>query len=304
MVLGIDIGYSFTKDSKKHIFSSKYTTTEPILTKELTETSFKNNVENKICYNNTNYWIGTGNIDVELDKCNSLINKLCVLNCLYLNNIQRVKIVSGLPISQFKDKKAELRNAIKSLHNCIYFVNNTKHTTCIEDVYIYPQCVATLYSMNVNINRNTIIIDIGSRTVDIAYIVTEHNNPKIVQYSTYYDGIYSLYSRIIKEINNRFSLTLKSSSAESILTNGLVIKGHTQDLTFLQSTLREHFSDIFNELLLNYPTDTSDIYLCGGGSELIINAFKKRFSHCQLINNAQFSNALGYEVIGRTYWKE
>ena len=35
-----------------------------------------------------------------------------------------------------------------------------------------------------------------------------------------------------------------------------------------------------------------------------VNAFKKRFSHCQLLNNAQFSNALGYEIIGRTYWKE
>lgn len=304
MILGIDIGYSFTKDSKKHIFPSKYTTTEPIITKGLTEKLLFNSVDNKISYNNINYWVGTGEINVELDKCNSLINKLCVLNCLYLNNAQKVKIVSGLPINQFKNKKEELRTAIKSLHNNVYFVNNVKYTACIEDVYVFPQCVSTLYSMNVNINRNTIIIDVGSRTVDIAYIVTEHNNPKIVQYSTYYDGMYSLYSRIIKEVNNKFGLTLKSNNAESIIINGLVIKGHTQDLSFLQNTMREHFSDIFNELLLNYPTDISDIYLCGGGSELIINAFKKRFSHCQLINNAQFSNALGYEIIGRTYWKE
>ena len=105
MILGIDIGYSFTKDSKKHIFPSKYTTTEPIITKGLTEKSLFKSVDNKISYNNINYWVGTGEINVELDKCNSLINKLCVLNCLYLNNAQKVKIVSGLPINQFKNKK-------------------------------------------------------------------------------------------------------------------------------------------------------------------------------------------------------
>lgn len=300
MVMGIDIGYSFTKDSRKHIFPSKCTTIEPIITNDI-----NNKVkENKISYNGTNYWIGVGEVNIELDKCNSLLNKLCILNCLYLNNVSKIKIVSGLPITQFKTKKEELKSAIKSLNNSVYFVNGAKYTANVEDVFIFPQCVSTLYTMNNSISRNTIIIDIGSRTIDIAYIVTENNNPKIVQYSTYYDGMYSLYSKLTKEINSKYSLTLKSDNAESILINGLSIRGHSQDLTFLQNTMREHFNDVFNELLLNYPIDISDIYLCGGGSELIINAFKKRFPHCKLLNNAQFSNALGYEIIGRTYWKE
>ena len=300
MIIGIDVGYSFTKDSKKHIFPSKCTTNEPIITSEVSSKT----KDNRINYNGQNYWIGAGEVNIELDKCNSLLNKLCILNCLYLNQVSRVKIVSGLPITQFKTKKDEFKTAIKSLHNTTYFVNNLKYTAYIDDVYIFPQCISALYTMTNNINRNTVIVDIGSRTIDIAYIVTEHNNPKIVQYSTYYDGMYSLYSKIVKEINSKFSLTLKSNSAESIILNGLTIRGHSQDLTFLQNVMKEHFNDVFNELLLNYPTDISDIYLCGGGGELILNSFKKRFPHALLINNAQFSNALGYEIIGRTYWKE
>jgi plasmid segregation protein ParM len=296
MIIGIDIGYSYTKDSKGNIFPTCYTLTEPIIKGK----------ENKITLDNIEYWVGTGNINVELNKTNSTINKLSIINCLYLNKINSpVRIVTGLPINQYKNQKKQFKDIVMNMNGISYFVKGRKYNVNIVDTFIFPQCVSTLYTMNnKNLFHDIIIIDIGSRTVDIAYIVTENNNPRIIRYSTYYDGMYSLYSKLSKCINNRYNISLRSEDIENILQNGLYIKGVKQDINFLQDIMREHYGDIFNELSINYPTDISEMYMCGGGSHIIFNSFKKRYPHLQLIPNAQFSNANGYEIVGKTFWGE
>lgn len=77
------------------------------------------------------------------------------------------------------------------------------------------------------------------------------------------------------------------------------MKRINQDMSFLQGTYANYINPILDELELKYPTDTVPIKLIGGGSVFLQNAFKKRFVTVEIVQDNQFSNAIGYFNIGK-----
>jgi len=99
-------------------------------------------------------------------------------------------------------------------------------------------------------------------------------------------------------VNNRYGLKLDNSYAEKILLMGLKVRGVQQDLSFLKPLLQDYIDILVEEIKLKYPTETTPMYLVGGGTDLLYNAFRKRFQDVNKIVNPQFANAIGYYNIG------
>jgi len=287
MIKAIDIGYTFTKDESRNIFKSAFTTTDCVITG-----AHQLRVDNKI------YYVGIGEETIELDKCETEINRLCLLADLALSKDDEFFIVTGLPINQYKQQSGKLKNFVLSQNNKVISINNQPEKTIkINDVIVYPQGVGALYSQN--INENVVIVDIGGRTIDVALIERINNKFQLQNSSTWYEGMLVLYSKIIEIINKRFELTLEPRYSEDILLNGLKIYGQPQDINFTIPIIQEHFDKIFKELMLNYPVKTTTIYLCGGGAHILYNAFKKRFPNVQLMKEGQFANVMGFYQIAQ-----
>ncbi len=289
-IVGVDLGYTYTKNSSMNIFPSKCTKSEPILG------------GTKISINGDTYFVGDGESTVELNKIDHDITKSCLMysltNCF---DGSPFDIVTGLPISQYKNQKDSFKEMINKNRRNHVLINGVEIPITIRNVEIYPQGAGALYSQC--IFDDAIIIDIGGRTVDIAYFDISEHKRKLVKSNTLFDGMLVLYSKIITQVNNKYELTLPADYAEKILLNGLTVDGEKQDISFLKPTISEHVNRIFEEVRLNYPHTTTTIYLCGGGSKLLKNAFSKRFKNIVLMDNSQFANAIGFKKVGESIWK-
>ena len=101
MILGLDLGYSYTKDNQKHIFKSAMTKEEQVISNAI-------NIE----IENQKYYVGTGNEIVDVDKTENELTKVLFLTDLALTGNNNCYIVTGLPISQYKNQnnKVHLSN--------------------------------------------------------------------------------------------------------------------------------------------------------------------------------------------------
>ncbi|MHB1316214.1 MAG: ParM/StbA family protein [Christensenellales bacterium] len=284
MIIGVDIGYSYTKDSTGNIFRSAYLEGNNLLG------GINLEVDGRL------YSVGHGIGTVDEDKTGSRINELCLLTSLGLSGYENFIVVSGLPIDQYKTQKELLRTQMLSCGKT-FRINGRNRTISITDVVVYPQGIGALHSMD--IQEDAIIIDCGGRTTDIAYI--EYNGKyNLVKSNTIYSGTMNLNGDIMKSVNQKYSLSLPNYQAEKILIQGLKINGEPQDVTFLSPTIKGFVLPIISELKLNYPCETTKIFLCGGGANILYPAIKNRFKNTVLMRDPQFANAKGFEHIGIT----
>jgi len=285
-ILGLDVGYSDTKDHKYNIFRTAFS-----LYDQSVFTPTKLTIDGK------DYYPGTGRMTSEVDKTNTEMNKVCTIYNLILNNIREVYLVVGLPIGQYQEQKDKLRDNILAYNKCKVMHNDKPYEFKIRDVIVTRQGVSSLYTMK-ELYGEYIVIDIGGLTVDVSLAEFGVNNAQLIKYDTWFLGIRTLYSSIISAVNNHFCLNLEVQYAEKILRRGLSIYGKPQDLSFLKPLLLDYIDTLAEEIRLKYPVDTVPIYLTGGGAELLYNPFCKRFADVHKIDNPQFANALGYYIQG------
>lgn len=292
-IKGIDNGYGYTKSEDLTIFKSTITTIEPM-------TIYNNEEHHHIIINNKEYWVGydKGNCNIEINKIQSEMNKVCTLTMLAMCDDTNFKIIAGLPIAQYHRDKDLFRDTILSYNGTNVIYNDIQKSIYIEDVKIYPQSLSSLYATG--IKDDIIIVDIGYRTVDVVSVIFSNNKPHVKLFDTYYCGIYPLYDTIACTINNKFNLTVTIDDIPNIINKGLYIDGIKQDISFLSNIMLYHFQDLFNQLITKYPVRLNPIMLVGGGAKLVINAFKHRFNtNVSIHPNNQFANAVGYYNIGR-----
>lgn len=161
---------------------------------------------------------------------------------------------------------------------------------------MFPQGAGAIYAYN--IEGDVLLLDIGGYTIDIAMFENRHGKSQLVKYNTLYKGVISLYSEIIGEANKKYDLSLDVDYGEKILSNGLSIFGEKQDLSWLKPIFENYVDDIMNNLKLNYPYSTLDIYLCGGGAYVLSNAFKRQIKNVSMLGGGQFANAKGFKRLG------
>lgn len=288
VVKGVDVGYSYTKDNEERIFRSSYS---------LSDTSVIGS--GALMIDGKNYFIGNRNglMTSDVDKTEAEINKVCILYNLIKSNVHDVALVVGLPIGQYNEQRKKLREAVLSYNKCTVQYDNNPFLFKIYDVIVCPQGVSSLYTLK-NLKGDYIIIDLGGLTVDTCMTEFTNTTSSILLSDTWYCGMRTLYSKIIEQVNNKYNLKLGNQDAEKILLQGLTVRGATQDLGFLKPILQDYIDNITEEIKLKYPTETVPIYLVGGGTSLLFNAFSKRFNNVNKVDNPQFANALGYYNIG------
>lgn len=285
MIKGLDNGYSFTKDNERRIFQSAFSYTDKMISGS-----------RKIVIDGKDYFVGVGSMTAEVDKVSSELNKACTLMNLALTGAQEYYLVVGLPIAHYKAQNEKFRETILGYNRCKVELLGEELKFTIKDVMVFPQGAAAVFTMS-KID-SCIIIDIGGLTIDVAYISCINGMPVIQKQNTWYSGMRKLYTDIIGQINLKFGQKLDTYEAERILQRGLTIKGVEQDLRFLQPKILEFIEPLLDELKLYYPTDTTPIYLCGGGAGYLHGAFERCLGTVTALKDAQFANALGYYAVG------
>lgn len=294
--IGLDFGNCNLKTSKGIIVPTKI-----INGKNILDSGFE------IKINNNWYTIGQGDYDTTLDKTEKeyFIPFLALGLSLSTNN-DFVRLVTGLPVNQYKNKKEKLLKIIDENKVLDFNLNGLNRKIYIAAAEVFPEGVATYYSLSSEYRRSLkdkdiIILDIGGRTTNIIWLKAGLKR-SIYKYVSLESGIINVYSEIIKRINSIFTLGLELEDAENILKNGLEVDGIKEDLTFVREIIKNNMDKVFKELNINYPVRTSPLLVTGGGGGSFFKAIKKRYNTAVLVDNNILSNALGYERVGEKLW--
>lgn len=294
-IKGIDNGYSYTKvvgNNERLIFKSAYSTSDKVVSGT-----------SHLSIDNKDYYVGVGKMIFDPDKTNHEINMVTTLYSLAQSGNDEYFLVVGLPIGQYSRQKESLKESILNYNKRKVYYKDNPLNFKINDVTVYLQGAAPLYTLN-RTNGEYIILDIGGYTIDIALINMMYGKPTILKHSTSFTGITTLYNKIAEIINNKYGLTLLSSDVEKILVNGLKIDGKEIDLTFLTELYNSYLDELLVDFNRDYNAHTTDIYLCGGDARLFYPMLKNEYPHILLIPDYQFANANGYYAIGiQKYYK-
>ena len=290
MILGVDIGTYSVKTSTKVTFFSKFTQEE-----SFTEI-------NKININGSSYNIGEGEFSTDWDKSRKENTLILLYSAIYKSTEDNInQIVLGLPVQQYKKNKNNLIELIEN-NKCAKVENRN---LIITDVTVAPEGASSYYSIDSNLrdeigNKQLIIIDIGGRTTDIIVF----QNKVIIDVKTIPIGMLNIYQEIIDTVNTQYTESLVLEDGESILKDGLFLKGKQRDINFVQPILKRNFNSVFKEIQLKYNTNKGYVYLTGGGSILLKLPFKNRLNNLIISQNPIFDNAIGFGKVGESLWLE
>lgn len=289
MKRGIDVGNYSLKEYPNTNIKSLVTTEENFL-------------GSKLCleYEDKKYFIGEGNFETELNKSSKHNFLPLLLTGIAINTTKDnvfQQIVCGLPINQYKANREVLEDKVLSIRVRELKLNGESKRVVITDFKAYPEGVGAYYSLETN--DDVIIVDIGGRTTDIAYIV----NKKLKESSTIAVGTLNIYKDIADKLNSLYTLDLDISAAEKILDKGYFeVDGVKTDLTFITDILKKNFTKINDDLVMKFPCRTEKIILVGGGYKLFEKAFKNRYLNSYIADNPIYANSIGFRRVADMLW--
>ena len=297
--IGIDLGNCNLKTSKKIIVPALITRGGNYLISTGYEINFNGEL----------FIIGEGDYDTNLNKLSkeNLLPMLCLAAGLSTKE-EFISVVLGLPINQYRSNKNKMLEIIEENKILNFKLNGLDRCICIEEASIFPEGVATYYSLDIEkrkalVDQDLIILDIGGRTTDIALL--KAGKKRSVAKSTSLDvGMINIYNDMINEINSLYTLGLNIEDAEGILKNGLEVDGEKQDTSFIKNIVKNNIEKVFKELNISYPVRTSPLIVTGGGGKSFFKSLKKRYPTAQLVEDNLFSNAIGYKRVGDKLWQD
>ena len=297
--IGIDLGNCNLKTSKKIIVPALITRGGNYLISTGYEINFNGEL----------FIIGEGDYDTNLNKLSkeNLLPMLCLAAGLSTKE-EFIRVVLGLPINQYRSNKNKMLEIIEENKILNFKLNGLDRCICIEEASIFPEGVATYYSLDIEkrkslVDQDLIILDIGGRTTDIALL--KSGKKRSVAKSTSLDvGMINIYNDMINEINSLYTLGLNIEDAEGILKNGLEVDGEKQDTSFIKNIVKNNIEKVFKELNISYPVRTSPLIVTGGGGKSFFKSLKKRYPTAQLVEDNLFSNAIGYKRVGDKLWQD
>jgi plasmid segregation protein ParM len=289
MILGVDLGNYAVKTSREVIFTSKCSRVGNLLS------------STAVTVSSGTYHIGDGGFDTEYRKVRKEHLKVLFLYAVALSGPDQInRVVVGLPLSQYKQDKDELRQLLlSSRNNPIEYSGNSRVLT-IDDVAVYPEGVGAV----VGTPFEGIVVDIGGRTTDCCFITDSDGVKKVSNPFSLPKGTLNLYADFAKAVNSKYCLDLNSEDAERIIKRGsLTIDGEKVDFAFAMDIFKQFVDELVNKIRLEYRLRTEEVKLVGGGSQLLLKPIQNRLSGARPADNSIFANAIGFERVGRTIWR-
>lgn len=289
MKRGIDVGNYSLKEYPNTIIKSLVTSEENIL-------GSKHCLE----YDDKKIYVGEGNFETELNKSSKDNFLPLLLSGIALNSTKEdvfQQVVCGLPINQYKANKEVLEDMILEKRVREIKFNSKPRKIIITDFKVYPEGIGAYYSLNTH--DDAIIVDIGGRTTDIAYITDR----KLKGSSTVAAGTINIYKDIADKLNSLYTLDLDIFMAERIVDKGyLEIDDEKVDISFITEILKKNFTKINDDLTMKFPVRTEKIILVGGGYKLFKKAFENRYKNSYVADNPVFANAIGFRKVAEMTW--
>lgn len=204
-----------------------------------------------------------------------------------------VCIAAGLPFTRFGQEKTEFKEYLNPGDREFQYNGKEYHIKC-SDVFLYPQCYAAVADRLGKLPGELLIVDIGSKTVDIIH--TRKHIPVESDCITIPSALIQCMANINNVIYRKTNRTLTEEQIQQVMMYGnapysdkmvQIVKEELEVFAKgIEAALKEH----------GFDTEMTPVVYVGGGAGMM-----KRFGSVTGRNIMHIedvkANALGYEYL-------
>lgn len=293
-IIGVDNGYGFTKT----VHSTSVTA---LRDQGKVKPPFMNNV---ITYNGSYYVVGGERMKVKGDKTvddqTYILTLAAIGEELRLRNKTRADIILsvGLPLERCGEGSEPFKQYFKKENPVEFDWQDTHYTVNIIDVLVSPQGYSAIISEVSTVANSTVLVDIGSWTIDILQIV--NNIPQTAL--SLNDGVITCILNVNDAIRRETGNEVMESQIQDVMM-GKVNALPEKYSQIAQNEIKRYavkIAQTLQEHKLNL--ETLPFIFVGGGANLIKNYGMHLFANARIIPEIN-ANALGYEKIARQIYR-
>ena len=299
-VIGIDHGWSMMKTiSQVFVTGVKEITTTPALFGDVLE------------YEGKFYKVGTVRQEVKDTKVEDdsfyLLTLAAVAKELKRRGLAEAKVflAVGLPLTRFGAEKNDFIKYLTKNKRVSFKYENESYHIEIDDVAVFPQCYAAVVDKIPAMAKKTLIVDIGSWTIDIMPVINK--SPDESKCVTIPKGLITCMRSINEQCVRQLNGEVDESEIQNIMRYG---RSDIDDEYFaiIKAEIEDFVDKVYNsirELLSNFSMVFQNVYLFADTIENNIKFGKPDATHEEVIKAAKsacchdFISSLpnGYETV-------
>lgn len=294
MRISADIGYNTTNFIGDNIEGSFLSTIKE-KTHELETAKYV------VEYNNRTYLIGNddGYTSIEQTRDKDVIFHICLYTAIAATMSStmdnNVRVVTGLPTQFFAEQKSTLIKALENRRILMKLNGETRNFT-ITKVIVFPQSAGLFLYDKSLVEKDTLVVDIGGGTLDIAYM----RNGQFKEGRTYPLGVNYTYDVLLQELSKYGVNYSNRMKAEQIIADkAIFVEGREVDVQKdIDKVLSIRSKEIINAIKQAFPEQSkySRFVFIGGGALLL----KNYLSDYRVLDDAQMINVKTYDIVGKS----
>lgn len=289
-IIGIDGGtYNFKSSRNDFITRAVYST----------NTKFSIGCNGMLEYCGVKYQMGVGKFDTEIIKSKRDSLPLFLYAIANSTDLEDVKIITGMPYYQLDDAAyvLELKDKLIGTHE--FTLNGINRRLNILDVGLFPEGVGAYYTITEDLsNKDAIIIDFGGSTIHVIHF----RNNELIKIKTITKGSLNLLNDMLQYVNREYGGRHDIDSVADYIRRGKIGK---KEINLIKDTVdlaQPYMDELITLLDLEFPKDVADYYITGGGVEVFSGGVITNLGDVSLIRDYLFSNAKGFEIVGRSVY--
>jgi len=292
-VIGIDHGWSNMKTVSK-VFTTgvKEITTEP---------AFYDNV---LEWNGSYYKVGGKRLEVRDTKVENdnfyTLTLAAIAKELNRRGMRNgnVLLSVGLPLTRFGAEKQDFIQYLARDREVSFRFEKEKYGIRIARVSVFPQCYAAVADRIRSLSERSVIVDIGSWTIDIMPVCQYY--PDESECATIPQGLICCMREINEECVRQIGKELDENMIQEVMAGGKR-KLPEPYMEIVKSSLGKFAERVYNMLKEHgYNLDVTPIVFVGGGATVMKLFGNLSSRNVQYIEDIR-ANAKGYEYLGKAY---
>lgn len=208
-----------------------------------------------------------------------------------------VYLAVGLPLTRFGEERADYVSYLSKNKELHFKYSEEEYHIRLLKVFVYPQCYSAVVNRIQYYERRTIVVDIGSWTVDILPVVNKR--PDETGCNSLPHGVITLNRKINKEIINAYNYEINEEDIDYYIKNHELGNVPEEITKLIDKHLQEYADDILRKLKEHsINVEISPLVFVGGGANIMKD-------YCTMIKpNMEFildisANAKGYAAMTR-----
>lgn len=206
----------------------------------------------------------------------------------------RVFLAVGLPLTRFGSEKVDFMKYLTAEKDVEFLYENVKYHILIESAAVFPQCYAAVADKLQTFNKKTLIVDIGSWTIDIMPVVDKV--PDESKCVTIPKGLITCMRTINEQCVRQLNGELDESFIQDIMRTGRCeIDRKYYDIA--KTEIEAFCERVYNSIReYGYNLSTTPIVFVGGGASVMKLFGGISQNNISYITDVK-ANAKGYEQL-------